>query len=62
MRLSTVVALFGVTVAAGALVMLVNQSGLVSGDPELAMVGVWSVAFLFGIFLFGWGLGKRTGP
>lgn len=60
MRLATVVTVFGLLVASGALVMLVNQSGLVSGDPQLAMVGVWSVAFLFGIFVFGWGLGKRT--
>lgn len=59
-RLATFVALVGLGIATGALVMLLNQSGLVSGDPDLAMVGVWTTTFLVGIFVFGWGLGKRT--
>ena len=60
MKVALFMALFGLLVALAALVMLLNQSGLVSGSPNMLMVGAWTTAFLFGIFVFGWGLGKRT--
>lgn len=60
MRFSTLATLVGLAVVAAALLMLLNHSGLVDGSPDLVMVGTWVGAFLFGIFVFGWGLGRRT--
>lgn len=62
MRFATFVALFGLGVAVVSLVKLLNESGLVANDPEMTLVAAWTVVFLFGIFVFGWGVGKRTGP
>lgn len=58
----TVVASFGLVVAAGALIALVRVSGLGSSDANAHLLYASIGLFLFGIFVFGWGLGKRTGP
>lgn len=58
--LSTVVSLLGLTIAIGALLLLGHVSGLGGGGGDMQLLGAAIVAFLFGIFLFGWGLGKRT--
>lgn len=60
MRFATFVALLGLGVAAASLVRLLNESGLVASDPEMSMVALWASVFLFGVFVFGWGIGKRT--
>lgn len=62
MRFATFVALIGLGVAVASLVKLLNQSGLVTSNPDVTMVAAWMGVFLFGIFVFGWGVGKRTGP
>lgn len=59
--LSTALSLLGLGIAIGSLLLLAHVSGLGSGGgSDLHALGATIVAFLFGIFLFGWGLGKRT--
>lgn len=55
----TVGALLGLTVAAAALVMIINNSPF-GGTLNTEEVFLWSLLFLVGVFLFGWGLGKRA--
>lgn len=59
-RLATVVAVLGVTVASGALVLLGEASAMASGSTNVEWLGAAILAFVLGIFLFGWGLGWRT--
>lgn len=59
--LSTVLSLLGLVIAIGSLLLLGHVSGLNSGgESDLQLLAIAIVAFLVGIFLFGWGLGKRT--
>lgn len=51
--------LVGLAVSVVALGMIVANSSYV-GTLEVQQVFVWSIVFLGGIFLFGWGLGKRA--
>lgn len=59
---ATTVAGIGLIVASGALIMLLNSSALVGGSTNFVMLVGWVVVFFVGIFLFGWGLGRRIGP
>ena len=60
--LSTLLSVLGLAIALGALLLLGYVSGLGAsgGGGDVQLLGAAIVAFLFGIFLFGWGLGKRT--
>lgn len=59
--LSTVFSLVGLLIAIASLLLLAHVSGVTSSvEADVQLLGVAIVAFLFGIFLFGWGLGKRT--
>lgn len=58
--LSTVLSLLGLAIAIGSLLLLGHVSGFGSGSGDLELLSASIVAFLVGIFLFGWGLGKRT--
>lgn len=59
--LSTIVSLLGLAIAVGSLLLLGHVSGLgAGGGGDLELLAASIVAFLVGIFLFGWGLGKRT--
>jgi nitrogen fixation-related uncharacterized protein len=60
--LSTILSLLGLAIAVGALLLLGHVSGLGTGGGggDFQLLAVAIVAFLVGIFLFGWGLGKRT--
>lgn len=58
--LSTIVSLLGLSIAIGSLLLLGHVSGLGGGGGNLELLGASIAAFLLGIFLFGWGLGKRT--
>lgn len=59
--LSTVVSVLGLSVAIGALVVLGHVSGFSSaGGADVRLLGGAILAFLLGILLFGWSLGKRT--
>lgn len=51
--------LVGLAVSVVALGMIVANSSYM-GTLEVQQVFVWSIVFLGGIFLFGWGLGKRA--
>lgn len=42
--------------------MLVHVSGFGGGEADMYLLYTAVGVFLFGIFVFGWGLGKRTGP
>lgn len=57
--LSTILSLLGLAIAIGSLLLLGHVSGFSSGG-DLELLAASIVAFLVGIFLFGWGLGKRT--
>ena len=58
--LSTVVSLLGLSISVGALLLLGHVSGLGGGSTDVPLLGGAIAAFLFGVFLFGWSLGKRT--
>lgn len=58
--LSTTVSVLGLTIAVGALLVLGHVSGTGGATTDVPLLGGAIVAFLFGIFLFGWSLGKRT--
>lgn len=60
-RLATVVAMLGVAVASGALVLLGEASAMGSESTNIELLGAAILGFIIGIFLFGWGLGRRTG-
>lgn len=60
--LGTVATIFGLAIAVGALLMLTHVSGFGNSNPDTTLMFATVGAFLFGIFVFGWGLGKRTGP
>lgn len=51
--------LAGVAVSVVALGMIVLNSSY-AGPLDVQQVFAWSLVFLVGIFLFGWGLGKRA--
>lgn len=59
-RLATVVATLGVAVASGALVLLAEASMMGGGSTDVQLLGAAILGFVVGIFLFGWGLGRRT--
>ena len=59
-KLATAISLVGLGIATAGLLQLLNESGLVSGAPDLTSLATWVGVFLVGIFLFGLGLGKRT--
>lgn len=63
--MATIKGLFGVLtglgVAAGSLVMVVVNSPFVTMTPNVREVYLWTVAFLLGVFIFGWGVAKLTG-
>lgn len=52
--------LLGLAMATGALILLGEASAMGGGSTDFVMLGASILAFLFGIFLFGWALGKRT--
>lgn len=51
--------LAGMAVSAVALGMIILNSSY-TGPLDVQQVFLWSLVFLLGIFLFGWGLGKRA--
>lgn len=58
--LSTTIALVGISIATGALLVL-GQASALSGATNIQLLGGAIAGFLFGVLLFGWGLGKRVG-
>lgn len=59
--LSSIVSVLGLVIALGSIFLIGQVSGLGSGGgSDVRLLAVAIAAFLFGIFLFGWGMGKRT--
>ena len=59
--IGTVLAGVGVTVATASLLALVHVSGL-TGAPRAPGLLLLAIAvFLLGVFVFGYGVGRRTG-
>jgi uncharacterized membrane protein len=58
--LTTVTSLIGVGIAFGGIILLGYVSGLKPGPPNYKLLSGAIVAFLFGIFVFGWSIGRRT--
>ena len=61
-KIATFATLLGLAIASAGILRMLNVSGLATGNPDPMSVGLWLLVFLFGFFMFGWGLGKRTGP
>lgn len=58
--ITTVVTLLGLAIASGALILLGKAAAFTGGTTNVTLLSASIVGFLFGIFLFGWALGKRT--
>lgn len=53
--------LTGLGVSAASLVMILLNSPFVTMEPNLRQVYFWTVGFLLGVFVFGWGVSKLAG-
>lgn len=58
--LTTVLSLVGAGIAVGGILLLGHVSGLAAGTADMHLLSGAIVAFLFGILVFGWSLGRRT--
>jgi hypothetical protein len=58
--LNTVASLIGVGIAVGGIILLGHVSGIGAGTTDYQLLSGAIVAFLFGILVFGWSIGRRT--
>lgn len=51
-------AFLGVLLALGSLVMVLVNSPLLGAGTSIRRVYLWALAFLLGVFVFGWSVGR----
>lgn len=59
--LGTVLAGIGIAFAAGAVLMLMQATGMAGGAPKTNLLMGGTVVLLVGFFVFGYGISRRVG-
>lgn len=51
----------GLGVSAASVIMVLLNSPFMTMEPDIRQVYMWTLGFLLGVFIFGWGVSKLMG-